>query len=112
MVDRIAPLYNMIACTKEAKFGLEVAHIRAKQLLVINKINQKNNYDRNILDCNFRIGDLLVVFLKNEPGQKLYNQYKCPYKINRLDLSNNVIIEDKITNKEQIVHKNRLKLYN
>ena len=92
------------------KFRLEVALKRAKQLLDINKINQKNNYDRNTLDWNFKIGDL--VFLKNEFVHKFDNQYKRPHKINQLDLRNNVTIVDKITNKEQIIHKYRLKLYN
>ena len=97
---------------KEAKFRLEVALRRAKQLLDINKINQKNNYDKNTLDCNFRIGiSQKLVFLKNKIGLKLDNQHKRPYNIKKLDLRNNVAIVDKITNKEQIVHKNRLKLY-
>ena len=43
---------------------------------------------------------------------KLDNQYKGPHKIKKLDLRTNVTIVDKITNKKQIVHKNRLKLYN
>ena len=61
-------------------------------------------YDRNILDCNFRIGYL--VRLKNETGPKFDNKYKGSYQIKKLNLRNNVTIVDKITNKEQIVHKN------
>ena len=91
---------------KEAKFRLEVALKRPKELLDINKINQKNNYDRNILGCNFRLEDL--VFLKSETGNKLDNQYKGPYKIKKLDLRNNITIVDKITNKDPVVHKSRL----
>ena len=93
------PLYNVDSYAKKAKFRLEVTLKRAKQLLNINKINQKNNYDRNI-------------FLKNETGLKLDNQYKGPYKIKKLDLRNNVAVVDKIANNEQTVNKNRLKLCN
>ena len=109
-VDKVEPLYNIEDYAIETKFRLEVAYKRAQQLLDRNKLKQKLNYDRDIIDYNFRIGDL--VLLKNEAGHKLETQYKGPYKIKKIDLRNNVTIFDKKTNKTQIAHKNRLKLYN
>ena len=109
-VDTITPLYNVDDYAKEAKFRLEIALKRAKLLLDTNKIKQKNNYDKDILDYNFKIGDL--VLLRNDIGHKLEESYKGPYKIKNIDLRNNVTIVDKKNNKEQVVHKNRLKLYN
>ena len=108
-VDEITPLYNIDDYAKEAKFRLEVAHKRAQQLLDRNKLRQKINYDKNTVDCNFNIGDL--VLLSNETGHKLEEKYKGPFKIKNILLRNNIEIIDINTNKEQLVHKNRLKIY-
>ena len=62
---------------KAAKIRLELALKRAKQLLDINKLNQKNNYDRNILDLRNNvtmvdeIADKKQIEYKNK--LKLYN---------------------------------------
>lgn len=108
-VDQISPLYNVDNYAKEAKYRLEIALKRAQLLLNKHKEKQKENYDRNTLDYNFTIGDL--VLLKNESGHKLDKKYIGPYKIKNILLRENVNIIDPKTNKEQIVHKNRLKIY-
>ena len=106
-VDRISPLYNVDNYAKEVKFRLEVANKRAQLLLNKHKQNQKLVYDRNSIDISLKAGDL--VLLKNETGHKLEQQYKGPFTIKKILLRNNVQKIDNRTNKEQIVHKNRLK---
>lgn len=108
-IDKVTPLYNIDNYAKEIKFRLEVAHNRARQLLDKHKLRQKLAYDKNTLDYKFNIGDL--VLLKNEAGHKLDTAYKGPFKIKNLLVRDNVNIIDIKTSKEQIVHKNRLKIY-
>lgn len=74
-----------------------------------HKEKQKETYDRNSIEYNFTIGDL--VLLKNETGHKLDKQYLGPFRIKEILLKENVNIIDIKTNKEQVVHKNRLKIY-
>lgn len=109
-VDTITPLYNVNNYAKEAKFRLEVAHKRAQTLLDRHKLRQKSNYDRNVTDDKFSVGDM--VLLKNETAHKLDPKYKGPYKIIDILKNNNIKILDNKINKEQIVHANRLKIYN
>ena len=73
-IDRVAPLYNVDNYAKEAKYRLEIALKAAKQLLEVNQMKQKNNYDKDLLDYNFKIGAL--VLLKNDNGHKLEQSYK------------------------------------
>ena len=78
---------------KEAKFMLEIALKRAKQSLDVNKITQKNKYNKYSLDYKFKVGQFFFLMT--------------------MDISqNNHINVDKKSNKEQIVHKNIIKLYN
>lgn len=109
-VDTITPLYNVNNYAKEAKFRLEVAHKRAQTLLNRHKLRQKSNYDRNVTDDKFSVGDM--VLLKNETAHKIDPKYKGPYKIIDILKNNNIKILDNKINKEQIVHANRLKIYN
>ena len=45
----------------------------------MSKIKQKSNYDRSLLEVNFRAENL--VLFKNEVGHKLESEYTGPYKI-------------------------------
>ena len=108
-VQKITPLYNIEDYVKEVRYRLEIAHKRAKEQIDRYKEKQKLFYDKTALDYKFKIGDLVLV--KNEVGHKLDRQYKGPFEIINIDLRNNVTLVDKKTNKEQIVHKNRLKIF-
>jgi len=108
-IDRIDPIYNMDDYSKEVKLRLEIAYRRAKNMLDKAKADRKIKYDRNISNFELKIGDKIL--LKNETGHKLDNNYLGPYLVSEIGDNDNItIIGNK--NKKQIVHKDRLKIFN
>ena len=108
-LNKLTPLYNIEDYSKEIRYRLELAHLRAKELLIKNKNSIKRYYDNNVKELNIDIGDKVI--LMNEVGHKLDFKYKGPYRIDRIDDNGNVVIVGK-NNKKQTVHKDRLKIYN
>lgn len=108
-IDRVEPLYNVEDYSKEIKYKLEIAYTRAKTLMNRYKERQKIYYDRNSKNIEVKIGDKIL--LKNETGHKLDGKYTGPYKVISLKDNGNIEISVK-GNKNQIVHKDRIKIYN
>ncbi|OIC27728.1 hypothetical protein A7M48_19275 [Acinetobacter baumannii] len=108
-IDRIDPIYNMDDYSKEVKLRLEIAYRRAKNMLDKAKADRKIKYDRNISNFELKIGDKIL--LKNETGHKLIIIILGPYLVSETGDNDNItIIGNK--NKKQIVHKDRLKIFN
>ena len=105
----VDPIYNIDDYSKEIKFRLEIARNRAKNIIEKYKEKQKIFYDKTTLDIEFKIGD--KVLLRNEAGHKLDNKYLGPFSVVRIEDDGNVLILGK-KNKKQVVHRNRLKIYN
>ena len=108
-IDRIEPIYNIDDYAKEVKFRLETAYKRARLMLESNKAKQKELYDSKVLDFNLNIGD--QVLLKNETGHMLEPVYIGPFEVIGMESNNNITVKNK-KNKEQKVHKDRLKKFN
>lgn len=108
LTGNIDPIYNFDNFAKEAKFRLQQSHLWAQDLLKSSKEHNKINYDKHLNQINVKIGD--KVLLEQPARHKLDPIYKGPFNIKEIkDL--NVTIEDPDSNKEQIVHKNRLIKY-
>lgn len=108
-IDNIDPIYNIDDYAKEVKFRLENAYKRARILLESNKVKQKTSYDNKVSDFKLKVGD--NVLIRNETGHKLEPTYLGPFEVIRIEENNNIVIRNK-KNKEQKVHKDRLKIYN
>jgi len=107
-IDYTEPLYNIENYAKESKFRLEQAYKRARVMLDKIKIRNKMHYDKQVLDFKTKIGD--KVLLRNETGHKLDPEYIGPFTVVALEENNNIIIKNN-KNKEQKVHKDRLKMF-
>jgi len=78
-------------------------------MLDLNKHKNKELYDSKAKEIHLSIGD--KVLLRNEVGHKLDFQYTGPYRIEKLEDRDNIIISGN-NNKKQTVHKNRIKIFN
>lgn len=107
-MTEIEPLYNVENYAKEAKYRLQIAHKRAKQLLENRKLSQKANIDKNVTNCKFQSGD--KVLIRHEVGHKLDKKYNGPYEIIEMDERNNCLIKDP-NNKHLKVHLEKLKSF-
>ena len=105
----IAPLYNVDDYSKEVRFRLEIAYRRVRQMIDRAKFKQKEFYDEKSRGMKLEKGDLVLI--RNEAGHKLESKYLGPFKVIDLRLNGNVIIEDN-KKKKQLVHSDRLKIYN
>ena len=105
----IAPLYNVDDYSKEVRFRLEIAYRRVRQMIDRAKFKQKEFYDEKSRGMKLEKGDLVLI--RNEAGHKLESKYLGPFKVIDLRLNGNVIIEDN-KKKKQLVHRDRLKIYN
>lgn len=102
----IEPLYNPDNYNLELRYRLQVAHRDAQNNLLKSKKVRKSVYDKNINQVRYKKGDLIL--LKNETANKLDTLYNGPFIVIE-DKEPNVIIFK--NNKEEIVHKNRTKLF-
>ena len=98
------PIYNHDAYYKELKYRLQLAAIKARELLEKNKAIRKTKQKiKKPIDITINS----EVWLKKENRRKLDPVYSGPFKV--IDIKHpNVKIKDKITNETQLVHKNRL----
>lgn len=106
--QHIEPIYDFEKYSKEAKFKLHNAHLKAIQLLDKAKLQNKKYYDRNKIEFDYFIND--TVLLKIEPYNKLKQVYSGPFKVISCNNPNVTILIDEITNKTDTVHKDRLRL--
>lgn len=106
---RIDPIYNIENFVLEAKYRLQIANDQASKLL--NKLKQRNKiiYDKNCKPLEIDVNK--PVLLQKQPYDKFKPIYDGPYEIINIDGSN-VKIRNKRTKKEQVVHKDRLRVTN
>lgn len=102
----VQPLYAHDRYPLELKYRLQVAQNDARNNLINSKVKRKEKYDSKINPVYYKKGDYLLV--KNPSGDKLDSIYQGPYLVVE-DLNCNVKIIKK--GKEEIIHKNRTKLY-
>lgn len=105
--DKIDPLYSFENYPLELKFRLQQAISDARNNLINSKIKRKDWYDQKCKSyISYKKGDLVLV--QNNVTNKLQELFKGPYTVIREETPNIVIL---VNNKEQLVHKNRVKLY-
>lgn len=102
----VDPLYNLDSYPLELKYRLQVAQSDARNNLFKSKLQRKVQYDKNINPVSYKKGSYIL--LKNPSGNKLDSIYLGPFKVLE-DLDSNVKIMK--NNREDIVHKNRTKLF-
>jgi Integrase core domain len=105
--DRIDPVYNIEDYANEARFKLQKAFKRAKDLLKKAKENTKLTYDKSAEYSKIKIGD--KVALENMNRRKLDKPYISNYIIEEIEYPNS-IIRNLDNNKITKVHNNRLKV--
>lgn len=105
----IDPLYNFENYAKLAKFRLQTAHRNARDILIRMKEKSKKMYDKNMKPLNISVGEECLIM--NEPYDKHKQIYNGPYVIVEI-LHPNVKIKDKETQKEKIVHKDKIRKIN
>jgi hypothetical protein len=101
-----APLYNPDNYFQELKFRLKVAHKEVYENLINSKSKRKDKFDHCAKESTYRSGEL--VLLKKKGRKKLDDVFIGPFEITKDEGPN---VEIKIKNKQQLVHKNRIKPY-
>lgn len=104
--NSVEPLYNVDNYPLELKFRLQKAQSDAKCNLYKSKHNRKDAYDMYTKPIKYNKGDLLLI--KNEAGSKFDNVYIGPFEVLEELCPNVKILRN---GKEEIIHKNRTKLY-
>lgn len=104
----VDPLYNPDNYPLELKFRLQSAAKEAHENLITSKIARKNRNDRFMRPLEIVIGDQVLVKKENRAG-KLDVIFVGPFEVTAIEEPN---IKIKIKNKEQLIHKNRVKKYN
>lgn len=102
----LEPLYNYDHYPCELKYRLQLSQKEARNNLIQSKENRKIICDKYTKPIHYNVNDL--VLLKNETGNKLSDLYSGPYKVVKDRLPNVEIIKN---GKNELVHKNRTKLY-
>ena len=105
-IQKLDPIYNLEDYYSELKHKLQLAAIKTKQML--DKQKQKRISQQIVNPLQLQINDR--VMLANENRTKLDKIFKGPFIVVEINHPN-VKIFDPSTKKEQIVHKNRIKLY-
>lgn len=98
----VDPLYNLENYAKEAKFRMQTTARTAREMLIDNKIKNKQYYDRKINPMTIAVGDKVLV--RNEAGHKHDAVYKGPFQVVEVNESNLVI--EMPNNKRKTIHKN------
>ena len=99
-------IYNLENYYNELRIRLRNSLENAKKYINMAKEKSKIIYDKNILNNNFNIGDLVLV--KYESRKKNQSPYHGPYEIIRKENVNSYL---NINDKEKMFHNNSLKLY-
>ena len=106
--SEMTPLYNLDNYAQEMKFRLQMAYERTRGLIEKDKQRRVDkDLTTNFNSIRLRIGD--KVKLKVESRSKLEPFYDGPYIIESINENNNITINK--NDKKQIVHKNRLILW-
>lgn len=108
LLEPLEPIYNHEDLAKMTKYRFQLSNKHAKHFLEELKKKQKEKLDQISRPLHFVIGDKVVI--TNEGRKKAEPFYKGPYTITDLDVSNAKLV-DNLSNKETIVHRERLKKY-
>ena len=71
----------------------QVAQNRAVDMLAKKEQMLNKQYDRNINDIQFKIGQMVLV--KNNAGHKMENQYSGPFKVIYVTEQNFTVIDNR-----------------
>lgn len=107
--NKPTPIYNPEHYYKELHFKLSRAYQLAQSCIEKSKKKRVNNYNVNTKPLQLAVGDL--VWLENNAHHKLGNLRIGPYEVTKINTPNATIRDLKSPNKEQTVHKNRLRKY-
>lgn len=99
------PVYNLEAYHNELKFRLQKSQNLTKSILEQQKQEKTQICNKIINPIHIQIGDL--VYLKKENRRKLDSFYQGPFRITQIR-DPNCELEEPITKKKTIVHKNRI----
>lgn len=105
--NQAEPCYNIDDYAKEVKYKMQVAYSLARKLLIQSKELNKKIYDKNLNNVQFKLLNKILIV---DEKHKMNPIYESPYTIKEID-NNNVTIQHDITNKQKIVHKNRIIKY-
>lgn len=108
LLTKVEPIYNIENFAKEAKYRLQMAHNQASKILTKLKMRNKEYYDKNCNPISINISDLVLI--EKQPYDKYKQIYTGPYKVQHVNGSNVVVVDEK-TNKKQIVHKDRIRVF-
>ena len=98
------PLYNPEDYCKRIKATLQISHREVRDRLIEEKTKRIGEINIKSKDFAYKKGDSILI--KNETGKKLDLKYNGPYHVLE-DMGTNVKVS--INNKEDIVHKSRIK---
>lgn len=100
--EPIQPIYNHENYISILKYTLQLAHQKAREFIIRNKMKNKKYYDGKINTLNIQVNDKILI--KNEPYNKFNPLYSGPYKVIQIENQNLIIEKD---NKPYKIHKNR-----
>ena len=100
-------VYNYDDYLIELKNKLQKSYEIARNNIYKAKEVSKNYYDKNTKIINFKIGDKVLLAIKNRTNKKLTPAFNGPYEIIEIKGPVNYIL--KIGNKHKLVHINMLK---
>ena len=108
--DASEPNYSQFI--RQLKHTLEEAYQSVRQSLKTSHSQQKKEYDKNINDCGFRVGDMVYLHapaVKRGRNKKLTSQWTGPYTVTDRISRCNVRIHLVGGTRNVVVHVNRLK---
>lgn len=104
---KIDPIYNHDDYSKQLKYKIQMATKMARHFLNRSKEINKKYADKTMANNQFNVNDEVLVLSQNH---KLKSVYDGPYTIIALD-EHNATLSNNISNKNKIVHKNRIIKY-
>jgi Integrase zinc binding domain len=106
--EEVDPLYNPESYPLELKFRLQTAAKEAHKNLITSKLARKHGSDKSMRPLGIIVGDQVMIKKENRSG-KLDDLFIGPFQVAGIEEPN---IKIKIVNREQLIHKNRVKKYN
>lgn len=104
----VDPIYNVDNYAREVKYRMQAVNKKVHELIIKNKITQKNTYDKKTRPIDLKLQD--KVLLVDYTSHKLKPIYKGPYIITKID-NNNVELLNINNQKTLITHKNNIRKY-
>lgn len=106
----VQPTYNYDDYVSEMKAKMQIGYelIRSNQIKAKEK--SKAYYDKNSSQISYKVGDKVLMEIKNRSNKKLSPIFEGPYEITEVLSPENSRI--KVGRKEKVVHNNLLKHYN